>query len=342
MDNENIPTTPAPEAPETTPAEEPVVEAPVEEAPAKEPAPVDEPAPVEETPAPVEDAPVEEPAPAEEAPVEEATPAEEAPAPVEEAPAEVPAEAPTEAPAAPAKSNKASIIALCIILGVLVIAAVVAIIIVNNNNEDARRAAEAEAANIELAKQFGEDLPIDNNEQSYSYDYDYSYNYGSDSTTNSAASTALAKCSSAADCIQNLDNAEGTTVEQYNQAIGFSGTVDPDSSSYSKTYIWKFDNGDELKATFSSYGKVDLEVDYEYSAHTSNVNLNGYDTVSDRIEDGITYAELKAALGGVDGLLSRRSSYDTKEYLWVGSTAARYIEATVNEKGLVTFVSGRK
>lgn len=303
MDNENIPTTPAPEAPETTPAEEPVVEAPVEEA----------------------------------------TPVEEAPAPVEEAPAEAPAEAPVEAPAAPAKSNKASIIALCIILGVLVIAAVVAIIIVNNNHNDAaKKDAETELANIELAEQFGEDLPIDNNEQSYSYDYDYSYNYDSDSTANSATSTALAKCSSAADCIQNLDNAEGTTVEQYNQAIGFSGTVDPDSSSYSKTYIWKFDNGDELKATFSSYGKVDLEVDYEYSAHTSNVDLNGYDTVSDRIEDGITYAELKAALGGVDGLLSRRSSYGTKEYLWVGSTTARYIEATVNEKGLVTFVSGRK
>ena len=341
MDNENIPTTPAPEAPETTPAEEPVVEAPVEEAPVEEPAPVDEPALVEETPAPVEEAPAEEPAPAEEAPVEEATPVEEAPAPVEEAPAETPAEAPVEAPAAPAKSNKTSIIALCIILGVLVIAAVVAIIIVNNNHNDAaKKDAETELANIELAEQFGEDLPIDNNEQSYSYDYDYSYD--SDSTTNSAASTTLAKCSSAADCIQNLDNAEGTTVEQYNQAIGFSGTVDPDSSSYSKTYIWKFDNGDELKATFSSYGKVDLEVDYEYSAHTSNVNLNGYDTVSDRIEDGITYAELKAALGGVDGLLSRRSSYDTKEYLWVGSTTARYIEATVNEKGLVTFVSGRK
>ena len=70
MDNENIPTTPAPEAPETTPAEEPVVEAPVEEAPVEEPAPVDEPAPVEETPAPVEEAPVEE-APAEEEPAEE-------------------------------------------------------------------------------------------------------------------------------------------------------------------------------------------------------------------------------------------------------------------------------
>lgn len=326
MDNENTPTTPAPEAPETTPAEEPVVEAPVEEAPVEE-APVDEPAPVEEAPAPVE----------------EPAPAEEAPAPVEEAPAEAPAEAPVEAPAAPAKSNKASIIALCIILGVVAIAGVVAIILINNNNNNAaKKDAETELANIELAEQFGEDLPIDNNEQSYSYDYDYSYNYDSDSTTNSAASTALAKCSSAADCIQNLDNAEGTTVEQYNQAIGFSGTVDPDSSSYSKTYVWKFDNGDELKATFSSYGKVDLEVDYEYSAHTSNVDLNGYDTISDRIEDGITYAELKAALGGVDGLLSRRSSYDTKEYLWVGSTAARYIEATVNEKGLVTFVSGRK
>lgn len=339
MDNENIPTTPAPEAPETTSAEEPVVEAPVEEAPAKEPAPVDEPAPVKEAPAPVEEAPVEEPAPAEEAPVEEA------PAPVEEAPAEVPAEAPVEAPAAPAKSNKASIIALCIILGVLVIAAVVAIIIVNNNNENARRAAEAEAANIELAKQFGEDLPIDDDddEQGYSYDYNYGANSSANSSTNSSSSSAtLAKCSSAADCIQNLDNSEGTTVEQYNQAIGFDGTLDTDSSSYSKTYVWKFDNGDELKAKFSSYGEVDIEVDYEYSAHTSDVNLNGYDTVSDRIEDGITYAELKAALGGVDGLLSRRSSYGTKEYLWVGSTSARYLEATVNEKGLVTFVSGRK
>lgn len=315
MDNENIPTTPAPEAPETTPVEEPVVEAPVEEAPA----PIEE-APVE---APVEEAPAE-------APVEEASAPVEAPAPVEPAPVEAPA-------AAPANSNKAAIIAICSILGVVVIAAVVAIIIVNNNhNNAAKKDAETELANIEIAEQFGEDLMGDDEEQSYGYD---DYGYSSDSYI---ANKTLNKCSSAADCIANLDNSEGVTVEQYNQAIGFNGTLGPSSSSYSKTYTWKFDNGDELKAKFSDYGKVDLEVDYEYSAHTSDVNLDGYDTVADRIEDGISYAELKAALGGVEGLLTRRSSYDTKEYLWVGSTAAKYIEASVNEKGLVTFVSGRK
>lgn len=314
MDNENIPTTPAPEAPETTPAEEPIaVDAPAAEAP------------VAEAPAP--EAPVV--APAEEAPVE---------APAPEAPV---TEAPVAAPAK--KSNKAAIIATCCILGVVAIASTVAIILINNkNNEEAKKDAEVELANIELAKQFGEDLPIDDyDEQGYEYSANPSTNPNPDTNSSTSIKTST-KCSSAEECIMNLDNTEGTTVADYNQAIGFDGTLDSSASTYSKTYVWKFSNGDKLTAKFSDYSDVDLEVDYEYSAHTSDVNLNGYDTVSDRIEDGITYAELKAALGGVDGLLSRRSSYGTKEYLWVGSTSTRYIEATVNEKGLVTFVSGRK
>lgn len=156
----------------------------------------------------------------------------------------------------------------------------------------------------------------------------------------------LAKCNSAQNCIENLDNNEGITVEQYNAAIGFEGVFDSDAnySEYSKTYTWEFSNGDKLSATFTTYSKITIEVDYNYSAHLNTaVNLDGYDDIQDEIEHGITYDEFKAALGNVDGILVKRWGYgDDRDYLWVGSSAARYLRASVDEHNIVTFVTGVK
>ncbi len=207
---------------------------------------------------------------------------------------------------------------------IAIIATILVVVIMNSNNEGSS-----------------------NNEEYYSYSEttDEDYDYRTEQEKANSKKT-LKKCDSALDCIQNLDNAMGITVEQYNAAIGSDGTVDPDAynSEYETTYIWEFSNGDKLSATFSEYSKVSIEVKYNFSAHiNTNVNLDGYDEVQDEVEHGITYDELKAALGGIDGLLTKRSGYyGDKGYLWVGSTAARYIKADVDENNIVTFVTGVK
>ena len=325
MDNENIPTNPTPEAPAepVTPAETPV------ETPAE--------APVETPVEPIVEAPVEATV---EAPVAEpVAPAE--PTPTEPAPVEAPAATPAAAAAPAAKSNKAAIIVLCSILGVAIIATAVTLLIVNNNkNNNTQGSTDTETSNVERNDDDDRDY---NDEDDYDYNYDDDDEDEDDNNESKKSTKTLSSCSSAEECINKLDIDEGITVEQYNAAIGFDGVVDKDAyqSSYTTTYSWTFDNGDKLTAEFSSYGDIEIEVDYDYSAHTSNVDLDGYDTVRDKIEDGITYEELKAAFGGVDGLLSAKNEYSTKR-LWVGSTSKKYIEARIDDDGMVTSVTGMK
>ncbi len=224
------------------------------------------------------------------------------------------------------ESPKSKILPIIIILiiAIVAIAAAAIVIVINANNQG--KAPEEE-------------------NYSYSGQGDDNYDYRSDKEKENSKKV-LAKCDSAQNCIENLDNGEGITVEQYNAAIGFDGTLDPeaDNSEYNKTYIWEFSNGDKLLATFSSYGKADIEVNYNYAEHLNTaINLDGYDTIQSEIEHGVTYDEFKAALGNIDGLLTKRWGYNNdRDYIWIGSSAARYIKASVDEHNIVTFVSGIK
>ncbi len=191
----------------------------------------------------------------------------------------------------------------------------------------------------------------DTNYDDDNYDYDYDdYDYRTDEEKENATKT-LKKCSDAADCMKTLEIESGYTYEQYNAAIGFKGVKDTDAyeSEYTKTYIWTFDNGDTIKAEFSDYSNIYLSAEYVKAKHTnSKVDIDGYEDVEDEIEDGtVTYDKLKKALGGVDGLITKRTLYysddaENVDYLWVTSTAEKYINASVNEDGIVEYVSGRK
>ncbi|MBR6964927.1 hypothetical protein IKH83_01285 [Candidatus Saccharibacteria bacterium] len=173
-------------------------------------------------------------------------------------------------------------------------------------------------------------------------DYDYSSLFPSNDNSNKQSSS-LGSCGSAEECINSLSIDDDMTVEQYNKAIGFDGVLDDGyQSEYTKTYVWKFSNGDELTAEFSSYGGVEIEVEYNRSAHAGNGDIDGYSSIEDRVKGGVSYDELKAALGGKDGLLSAKSDYSTKR-IWIGSDSRRYIEARIsNSTNQVTSVFGQK
>lgn len=308
-----------------------------EENPVPTPAPQPTPTP---TPEPVAPAPAAEPAPA---PAPVAPAAEPAPAPTPAAPAAPIAAAPV-APAAPAKPKTGLIIGICSAIGVALIGAIVAVVVINNNNKPKNAVDELTKSLIEVAKGTGYDDYDDDD-----FDYDaYDKVYQKELEEEKANSTkTLTKCSSASDCMENIETGKGITVEQYNKAIGFSGKLDSSSSEYSKTYVWTFSNGDKFTARFSDYSDIDIEAEYEKSAHTSTkVDLDGYDDLADKLEAGqLTYNELKRALGGVDGLMKTRYAYSdgttSYSYLWVGDTANKYLSAYV-EDGIVTSVTGRK
>ena len=243
------------------------------------------------------------------------------------APAPMPA-TPYPGPATQPKKNNTAIIIVVAIVALAIIGGLVAFILLNNNNSNSNSGSSNTDNSSETPAPSGSVSPEQENKN---------------------AGKTLSKCSSASDCINKLEISEGITVEQYNEAIGITGTVDEDAynSEYSTTYIWKFSNGDKLKAQFSEYSKISISVDYDFSAHANmGANLDGYDTIKDKIESGITYDELKAAFG-VDGLRSERYGYNDSDskagkYLWVGSSAASYIEANVDSHNIVTSVFGRK
>ena len=185
----------------------------------------------------------------------------------------------------------------------------------------------------------------DEDEEDYDFDFDDEEEDEDDYSSEKKPSSAnLSSCGSAEECINSLSIEDGVTVADYNKAIGFEGTLDTDGyqSESTKTYIWKFDNGDELSAEFSSYGGVEIEVEYNRSAHAGNGNIEGYSSIEDRIKSGVSYDELKAALGGKDGLLSAKSDYSTKR-IWIGSDSKKYIEARINSStNQVSSVFGQK
>lgn len=327
------------------------------------PAPVPEPTPTPTpTPAPEPVAPVAEPTPV--APAAPAT--EPAPAPnplVNESLQgyQAPVATPTATPGAdkPKNNKLAAIITICSLVGVAIIAGVIVLIInLNKPKEPTAKdvlnnlfnMTEGDNGDYNLNDLFGDDDDYDYD--SYDDDdYDYgNYDYRTDQEKANSKKT-LEKCSDAADCMKKLEIEAGYTYEQYVDAIGMKGELDTNAynSDYSKTYIWTFSNGDTIKAEFSDSSSIYLDAEYVKSKHTdSEVDLDGYDEVEDQIEDGtVTYKQLKKALGNVDGLITKRSLYygDTNEnvdYLWVSSNSDKYISASVNEDGIVTFVSGRK
>ncbi|MDO4759720.1 MAG: hypothetical protein Q4A33_00270 [Candidatus Saccharibacteria bacterium] len=206
---------------------------------------------------------------------------------------------------------------------------------------------ELKAEDSDWSKYYDYDYDDDDDDYDYDDDDDYDwkkyYDDEDDDDDVHYNPASLSSCSSAEECIEKLA-IKNVTVEQYNKAIGFEGTYNAARSKSGEweNYAWEFSNGDTLKALFYISSKTaEIEVDYDYSAHAGNGNIDGYDTVKDRIESGISYNELKKALGGKDGLLSEKDTYSTKR-LWIDSDSRKYIEARIDEDGQVTSVFGAK
>lgn len=129
------------------------------------------------------------------------------------------------------------------------------------------------------------------------------------------------KCS-VFECVKNLS--ADNTLEQVNEIIGFEGVViqESDENSTSKWKIYKWDLTDDTSievTVYESSKTISIASNYPKDLiKNKDVDLTKSSEIKSRIneEDGLMYDEVKEILGGVDGTLTKKSSY-SNTYVWI-------------------------
>jgi hypothetical protein len=107
------------------------------------------------------------------------------------------------------------------------------------------------------------------------------------------------------------------TVESMNEKFGVTGKLENPAVSQ-VSYIWAIKEGVSVKGALGSDGIVrSAELDCpDADLYRSNVRFAD-DLDSLKNKEAITYAEVKAKCGGVDGLATRWASGKVTTYVWV-------------------------
>lgn len=124
------------------------------------------------------------------------------------------------------------------------------------------------------------------------------------------------------------------TVESMNTKFGVQGKLENPNISQA-SYVWEVKDGLKIKGTINSEGKVrsvELEAQ-EDEFYDNNVNFaNDISTLNGKPK--ITYEDVKAKCGGIDGNPTRISNGMATTYVWVNSQYKLTI--TVGNNGYVT------
>ena len=126
------------------------------------------------------------------------------------------------------------------------------------------------------------------------------------------------------ECVKKLS--PDNTLEEVNNLIGFEGTVkqesDEKSTSKWKIYTWELTDDSSVEITIYENSKtINIASTYPKDAvKNSGVDLSKANDMKSRINesDGLMYDEVKELLGGVDGILIKRSSF-SDTYIWSNS-----------------------
>lgn len=134
--------------------------------------------------------------------------------------------------------------------------------------------------------------------------------------------------------IEKFASLKDETVESMNTKFGVQGKLENPNISQS-SYVWEVKDGMKIKGTINSEGKVrsvELEAqDDEF--YDSNVKFdNDISTLNGKQK--ITYEEVKAKCGEIDGNPTRISNGKVNTYVWVNSQYKLTI--TVGSNGYVT------
>ncbi len=124
------------------------------------------------------------------------------------------------------------------------------------------------------------------------------------------------------------------TIQSMNIKFGVQGKLENPNISQA-SYVWEVKDGMKIKGTINSEGKVrsvELEAqDNEF--YNSNVKFDNDISTLNR-KQKITYEEVKAKCGEIDGNPTRISNGKANTYVWVNSQYKLTI--TVGSNGYVT------
>lgn len=118
----------------------------------------------------------------------------------------------------------------------------------------------------------------------------------------------------AVECIKQIK--VENTVEEINKIIGITGELTDEKYN---EYYWEISENTGITVTYYSSAKGNIKVDADRDTFkNSKVDLSQLDTIKAKINDGLTYDQVKSYLGNVDGVLTEKGTV-TNKYTWVNS-----------------------
>lgn len=139
----------------------------------------------------------------------------------------------------------------------------------------------------------------------------------------------------AVECIKKI-NPENT-VEEINNIIGFEGKLTDEK--YNK-YYWELTDDTGVEVSYYSGTKGTIRIYYDRdSLANKKVDFSRYDELKPKINEGISYKDFIAYIGGVEGTIIEKSSYSTK-YVWVDEDGSYLNGSFSSSSGNCTLASG--
>ena len=159
---------------------------------------------------------------------------------------------------------------------------------------------------------------------------------GTTNTSNQAAKPSKGNCDIFT-CIEKAST--DAKLEDINKLIGFDGELLREGSGWN-TYEWKLNDEDSVEVTFYSTSTT-IKINFnDDRIKNSKVDFSKYSEVKAALNSGISYDEVKAKFGGVDGTLVEKSSSGNK-YRWV-KTTGEYLNGSFNkDKTKCSMIIGR-
>lgn len=127
----------------------------------------------------------------------------------------------------------------------------------------------------------------------------------------------------------------GESLEQVEEKMGDTGEITYDSE-LSTTYFWDVKDGHGVIVNVNKEENKVKEVELKYNVKdvvNEKTKVKDLDELKAKIKDGVTYDDVKAWVGGVDGVLCEKTE-DSKDYYWRGTDNSSLSASFSNETGL--------
>lgn len=133
----------------------------------------------------------------------------------------------------------------------------------------------------------------------------------------------------------------GDSLEQVEEKIGFKGEETYDSN-YATTYFGDVNDGFGVEVNFSKDSGIADKVKMEYNVKditNEKTKVKDLEGLKAKIDDGVSYDDVKAWVGGVDGVLYKKDE-TANSYYWRGTDGTSLMADFSVETGFCTSYTG--